>query len=94
MIGLLWLVGPMMPSKVNSKFKRLQILSAAMMSFSHGSNDAQKAMGIMTLALVSAGYLDTFEVPFWGENLCSDGYVLGYGSRRMAHYSHNGRKNL
>lgn len=51
--------------RVNSKFKRMQILSAAMMSFSHGSNDAQKAMGIITLTLVSAGYLPTLEVPIW-----------------------------
>lgn len=65
MIGLFWLVGRMAPSKVNSKFKRLQIVSAAMMSFSHGSNDAQKAMGIITLALVSGGYLPTLDVPVW-----------------------------
>lgn len=65
MIGLFWLVSRMAPSKVNTKFKRLQILSAAMMSFSHGSNDAQKAMGIITLALVSGGYLPTLDVPIW-----------------------------
>jgi len=65
MTALFWVVSKMSPSKVNSKFRRLQILSAAMMSFSHGSNDAQKAMGIITLALVSAGYLPTLEVPTW-----------------------------
>ncbi len=65
MIALFWLVARMAPSKINSKFRRMQILSAAMMSFSHGSNDAQKAMGIITLTLVSTGYLSTFDVPTW-----------------------------
>ncbi|MDR3591910.1 MAG: inorganic phosphate transporter [Negativicutes bacterium] len=65
MTALFWVVSRMSPAKVNSKFRRLQILSAAMMSFSHGSNDAQKAMGIITLALVSAGYLPSLEVPIW-----------------------------
>jgi inorganic phosphate transporter, PiT family len=65
MTALFWVVSKMSPAKVNSKFRRLQILSAAMMSFSHGSNDAQKAMGIITLALVSAGYLPSLEVPTW-----------------------------
>ena len=62
---LAWIVKDMAPFKINSRFKRLQILSAALMSFSHGSNDAQKSMGIITLALLSAGYLQEFEVPFW-----------------------------
>lgn len=65
MLALLWMFGRMSPAKINSKFKRLQILSAAMMSFSHGSNDAQKAMGIITLTLLSAGYIPTLEVPIW-----------------------------
>jgi PiT family inorganic phosphate transporter len=51
------------PRRLNERFRRLQVLSAAYMAFSHGSNDAQKTMGIMTLALVSAGVLETFEVP-------------------------------
>ena len=51
------------PHRLNERFRRLQVISAAYMAFSHGSNDAQKTMGIMTLALVSAGVLDTFEVP-------------------------------
>ena len=47
------------------RFRRLQVISAGFMAFSHGSNDAQKTMGIMTLALVSAGILDRVEVPWW-----------------------------
>ncbi len=53
------------PRRLNAVFRRLQIGSAAFMAFSHGSNDAQKTMGIMTLALVEAGVLTTFEVPLW-----------------------------
>jgi inorganic phosphate transporter, PiT family len=53
------------PGRINGVFRRLQIGSAAYMAFSHGSNDAQKTMGIMTLALVEAGILTTFEVPLW-----------------------------
>jgi PiT family inorganic phosphate transporter len=53
------------PGRLNALFRRLQVLSAAYMAFSHGSNDAQKTMGIMTLALVTAGVIPTFEVPLW-----------------------------
>lgn len=65
MNALFWAFRKQAPARVNHQFKKLQILAAAMMSFAHGSNDAQKAMGIITLALVSAGYLDVFDVPFW-----------------------------
>jgi PiT family inorganic phosphate transporter len=51
------------PRVMNDTFRRLQVLSAAFMAFSHGSNDAQKTMGIMTLALVLAGVLPDFKVP-------------------------------
>jgi len=53
------------PAKLNGAFRRLQVLSAAWMAFSHGSNDAQKTMGIMTLALVAAGVIPEFRVPLW-----------------------------
>jgi inorganic phosphate transporter, PiT family len=53
------------PGRLNAVFRRLQILSASYMAFSHGSNDAQKTMGIMTLALVTAGVIPEFEVPLW-----------------------------
>ncbi|MDQ4036193.1 MAG: inorganic phosphate transporter [Chloroflexota bacterium] len=53
------------PGRLNSAFRRLQVLSAAWMAFSHGSNDAQKTMGIMTLALVTAGVIPEFRVPLW-----------------------------
>jgi PiT family inorganic phosphate transporter len=53
------------PARLNAVFRRLQVLSAGFMAFSHGSNDAQKTMGIMTLALFTAGLIPTFEVPLW-----------------------------
>ena len=53
------------PKRINDRFRRLQLLSAAYMAFSHGSNDAQKTMGIMTLALVAGGVLSEPTVPLW-----------------------------
>ena len=50
---------------VNVFFKRAQLITALAMSFSHGTNDAQKTMGIITLSLVVSGYLPEFKVPFW-----------------------------
>jgi PiT family inorganic phosphate transporter len=46
-------------------FRRLQLLSAAFFSLNHGANDAQKTMGIITGVLFAAGYIQTFDVPFW-----------------------------
>lgn len=53
------------PNKVEHLFRYLQLVSSAVFSLGHGSNDAQKTMGIITMLLVSAGYLETFEVPNW-----------------------------
>ena len=53
------------PNKVEHIFRYLQLFSSAIFSLGHGSNDAQKTMGIITMLLVSAGYLDAFEVPTW-----------------------------
>jgi PiT family inorganic phosphate transporter len=62
---------------VNRSFKRLQILSAAWMAFSHGMNDAQNAMGIIAMALVSYGALATFKVPLWVMITCASAMALG-----------------
>lgn len=64
-VGVAWVFRRSQPSKINKRAKRLQILSAAWMSFSHGMNDAQNAMGIITLALLSYGTLAFFRVPLW-----------------------------
>jgi len=71
------LFGDMSPHAVNDKFRKMQILSAATMAFSHGSNDAQKSMGIITLALFSGGFLAEFEVPTYVKILCATAMAAG-----------------
>jgi inorganic phosphate transporter, PiT family len=61
----LWIFRDFSPSRVDRWFRRLQLLSAAMYSLGHGTNDAQKTMGIIAGVLLTAGYLDTFTIPFW-----------------------------
>ena len=65
------------PFSVNNKFRKMQILSAATMAFSHGSNDAQKSMGIITLALFSGGFIAEFEVPTFVKILCATAMAIG-----------------
>ena len=77
MTVLFLLFGQFAPSALNGRFKKVQILSAAAMAFSHGSNDAQKSMGIITLALLSGGYLSSFEVPDYVKFLCAAAMACG-----------------
>lgn len=65
------------PARVNLTANRLQVLSAALMAFSHGSNDAQKSMGIITLALLSGGFIGTLEVPNIVKLLCAAAMACG-----------------
>jgi inorganic phosphate transporter, PiT family len=58
-------------------FSRMQLISAGFMAFSHGANDAQKAMGIITLALLAAGKIPTAEVPKWVIVVCAVAMGLG-----------------
>jgi inorganic phosphate transporter, PiT family len=60
-----WAVRNHAPSRVDRWFRRLQLISAAGYSLGHGTNDAQKSMGIITAALVAGGLLTTYSVPFW-----------------------------
>jgi len=60
-----WAVRKHSPTKVDRWFRRLQLVSAAGYSMGHGTNDAQKSMGIITTALVAGGLLKTYSVPFW-----------------------------
>ena len=57
MIGIIWLIRRRSPSKVNRVFRRAQIVSGSFVAFTHGTNDAQKTMGIIALALVATGHL-------------------------------------
>jgi len=77
MVALNWGFKKSTPALVNNLFGRLQILSAAYMAFSHGSNDAQKTMGIITMALVSYYQLPQFIVPLWVMILCASAMALG-----------------
>lgn len=65
MTATFWLFRNIVPQRVDKWFRRLQLCSAAAFSLSHGANDAQKTMGIITGVLVTAGYMKTFHVPWW-----------------------------
>jgi PiT family inorganic phosphate transporter len=60
-----WIVRRQRPQKVDRWFRRLQLLSAALFSLGHGTNDSQKGMGIITTALVAGGLFKSFSVPYW-----------------------------
>jgi len=63
--------------KINGFFKRSQIVTALALALSHGTNDAQKTRGIITLALVTGGYLKVFAVPTWVILICAGMIALG-----------------
>jgi len=65
------------PPSINTFFKRSQILTAIALALSHGTNDAQKTMGIITMGLVSAGVLDEFHVPLWVIAISAGAIALG-----------------
>jgi len=80
--SLMWflyrLLAPFSSSLVNRWFSKFQILSAIMMSFAHGKNDAQKSMGIITLALVSGGIISQDDgIPIWVKLACALAMAVG-----------------
>jgi PiT family inorganic phosphate transporter len=77
MVVMMWCFRNTSPYFLNRGFRRMQILSAAVMAFAHGTADAQKSMGVITLALVSYGYLTTFKVPPWVMIICATAMALG-----------------
>ncbi len=77
MVAIFWLFRGYHPSPLNRGFRKLQILSAAFMAFSHGSNDAQKSMGVITLALASYGAIQTFHIPLWVILSCAASMAAG-----------------
>ena len=77
MVLLLWAFSRTAPSRVTGITKKLQIVSASYMAFSHGSNDSQKSMGIITAALVSFYSLKEFHVPAWVIVLCAASMAIG-----------------
>jgi PiT family inorganic phosphate transporter len=65
MFALLWIFRNAHPGPLVRRFRLAQLVSASFMAFSHGSNDAQKTMGVITLALFAGGVLPDLEVPLW-----------------------------
>lgn len=77
MLLFLWLFLKSNPELVNKNFKKLQLISSGFLALSHGSNDAQKTMGIITLLLLSRGYITEMEVPLWVILLCAITMAFG-----------------
>ncbi|SFC16395.1 inorganic phosphate transporter [Clostridium uliginosum] len=77
MILLNWILKPFKIHVVNKIFLKLQIIAGAFMAFNHGGNDAQKSMGIITMALLSGKVIQTFEVPTWVIVVCASAMALG-----------------
>lgn len=77
MAAVMWIFHSRSSTKVNKAFRRLQLLSAAFLSLGHGTNDAQKTMGVITGLLVTSGYLSTFHVPIWVVLLCHFAIAMG-----------------
>jgi inorganic phosphate transporter, PiT family len=84
---LFWLFRAAPRRPMTTIFRRLQVVSAGFMAFSHGSNDAQKTMGIITLALFTGGLISTIEVPFWVIVVAATAISLGtaVGGWRIMH---------
>jgi PiT family inorganic phosphate transporter len=78
MLALYWILRRTHPATVTRYFSKLQIVSAAFMAFTHGSNDGQKFMGVFALVLVLGGVMAEFSVPIWIMVLC--GAVMGVGT--------------
>ncbi|WP_238905498.1 inorganic phosphate transporter [Clostridium sp. YIM B02506] len=72
-----WIFRKTKPAKATKGFLKAQVLSAAFLAFNHGSNDAQKSMGIISLALFSGGVIGSFHVPLWVKLACATAMALG-----------------
>lgn len=72
-----WVCCKLHRGTVNRAFYKLQIISAGFMATSHGLNDAQKTMGVITLALLIFGQVDTVEVPLWVKLVCAIAMAMG-----------------
>jgi inorganic phosphate transporter, PiT family len=77
MVAVFWIFRRASPNRVDRLFRKLQLISAAFYSLGHGTNDAQKTMGIITSLLFVGGYLKTFDVPFQVILACHAVIALG-----------------
>jgi len=78
MIAFSWLVSGMRYTRSSRIFKKIQVVSAAFVALTHGMNDAQNAMGVITIALLTAGSIKTFAIPFWVR--LASAFVIGLGT--------------
>jgi len=77
MLAVTWICRKTTPRRVDKTFRRLQLLSAALYSLGHGTNDAQKTMGIIAGVLYTAGFMKEFSIPFWVVLICHAAIALG-----------------
>jgi PiT family inorganic phosphate transporter len=77
MLAILWLFRNRRPGPINRGFRMAQTVSAAAMALGHGLQDAQKTMGVIVLALVTGGYQDGFDIPWWVVVLAASAISLG-----------------
>ena len=87
MVAVYWLFRNTTPKKMDDYFRKLQLVSSALLSFSHGGNDAQKTAGVIAGVLVASGRLKTFEVPYWVILAAYSSIALGtlLGGWRIVH---------
>jgi PiT family inorganic phosphate transporter len=78
MVAILWLFRRAHPGPLTRRFRLAQLVSASFMAFSHGANDAQKTMGVITLALFAHGVIPDLEVPLWVK--LASAIVIGLGT--------------
>jgi PiT family inorganic phosphate transporter len=77
MVGVYWVFRKYTPGRVDRFFRHAQLVSASLLSCAHGTNDAQKTMGIPTALLLAAGYQHSFQVPKWVVVLSASSMGLG-----------------
>ena len=77
MLAVYWIFRGWSPHRLDKYFRKLQLLSAAAYSFGHGSNDAQKTMGIIAVTLYTAGVLKRFYIPYWIVLMAHTAIALG-----------------
>lgn len=78
MVAIFWIFRNAHPGPLTRRFRLAQLISASFMAFSHGSNDAQKTMGVITLALFAGGAIPALEVPLWVK--LASAIVIGLGT--------------
>jgi PiT family inorganic phosphate transporter len=79
MVAMLWLSRNMATRKATRVFRHAQLVSASFMAFTHGQNDTQSAMGMITAALLAGGFIPAFKVPLWV--ILGSGFFMGLGTQ-------------